>query len=287
MADHVNAGQMPGNSYTPRGQGLGKPVDRSQERFRPSPHYPRTVPPRTDAGDDEKRSLTSQVLTYGGAAIAAAAVTAGAVLTVRKVVELVTGDDDDPRDARRGDRPRPHGRPAHHDHQGRGPVPRFAGQGDMNRGERMRGDSPQAPAYGRPPRPPRPFDADRPQGRPDAGRPDDDRRPRQPYAAPPRRGDSLGLVGDIEHTAQSLSRNINGVVGSVTAAMAAFRTVADQAEGVVRQFHGTADAIRGFLDNPNRQRVDGGRDFRRPARRDVVDLRDSQPQPDQPRAHRL
>ncbi|KGJ18346.1 hypothetical protein, partial [Paracoccus sanguinis] len=119
---------------------------------------------------------------------------------------------------------------------------------------------------------------------------------------PPARAPQGTRLGGSGHTAQPRTRNINGIVGAVTMAMAAFRSVANQAEGVVREFHGTADQIRGFLGTAGAARPEGPRagrpsdPFRATPRRDVVDLRDpsdarpSTPaaaQGDAPRMHRL
>lgn len=283
MADQKEPGQMPGNSYVPQPRGLGKPVDRSQERYRPSPHYSRGVPPHTgvSAGEEDPRehSLTSQVLVYGGMALAAAAVTAGGVLAVRKVVDLVTGDDDD--------------HPAPHKHRRPKPqAPRFADMSEREREAMRQRARARAAADGsfRAQRRDEALETRRPAPRADQDeRRREDRRPQPPRAPRPqqRASNGTGFLGEIEHTAQSLTQNLNSVVGAVTAAMAAFRSVADQAEGVVRQFHGTADGIRSFLGDPNRRSADDRNRFRRPARREVVDLRDDGAAEENARTHRL
>ena len=106
MAHHRDEGQMPANRYIPDNRGLGRPVDRSQERYEPSHLGPRRTLPHGDVTRDgahawPRPSMTSRVLVYGGAALAAAAVTAGTVLAVRKVADLVTGNDELDRDADR------------------------------------------------------------------------------------------------------------------------------------------------------------------------------------------
>lgn len=287
MADQTNAGQMPGNSYVTHGQGLGKPVDRAQERYRPSPHYARRVPPHAGVPDDKgEHTLTSRVLVYGGAAIAAAALTAAAVMTVRKVADLVTGDDEIARDADR-EAERARARVWDANSGRRSPAPRFAGPAPhparQREREAMRARTRDRLPHDEDHRPRKHDDHGTPRPRPDH----DDHRPARPARPRPQANEGLGLVGDIEHTAQSLTRNINGVVAAITSAFAAFRTVSDQAEGIVRQFHGTADAIRGFLDDPNRRSAAARDQFRRPSRRDAVDLRDDQAQGTQARAHRL
>lgn len=295
MAEKNDAGQMPGNSYIPQARGLGKPVDRSQERYRPSPHYARQVPPHVDAGatsgSGPEHSLTSRVLVYGGAAVGAAALTAAAIMGVRKVVDLVTGDDEIEREAERAaDRARERVRKS--GSRG-GAVPRFAEMTERER-EAMRARA-RARAAGEDDLRAR-LRAEALENRgPQSVRPDHAGGPRPGHARPPqgrppqrRAGaSSLGLLGDIEHTAQSLTRNLNGVVGAVGAAMTAFRSVAEQAEGIVRQFHDTAEGIRGFLGNPKRGAAPRGDSYRRPSRRDVVDLRDDQDAGDEARAHRL
>lgn len=62
----------------------------------------RRIPPSGDVSPDGNRewphpSVTSQVVVYGGAAIMAAAATAGVVLALRKVSDLISGSDDDVR----------------------------------------------------------------------------------------------------------------------------------------------------------------------------------------------
>ncbi|WP_157115211.1 hypothetical protein [Paracoccus contaminans] len=293
MADKTDAGQMPGNSYIPQARGLGKPVDRSQERYRPSPHYARQVPPHVDAGGTgaagPEHSLTSRVLVYGGAAVGAAALTAAAIMGVRKIADLVTGDDEIEREAERAaDRARDRVRKS--GSRG-GAVPRFAEMTERER-EAMRARA-RARAAGEDDLRARLRAEALENRRPQSARPDHAagqariRPARGP--APQRRAGAggLGLLGDIEHTAQSLTRNLNGVVGAVGSAMTAFRSVAEQAEGIVRQFHDTAEGIRGFLGNPNRGAASRAGSYRRPSRRDVVDLRDDQDAGNEARAHRL
>ncbi|MDO5704880.1 MAG: hypothetical protein Q4G49_07365, partial [Paracoccus sp. (in: a-proteobacteria)] len=62
----------------------------------------RRIPPSGDVSPDGDRewphpNLTSQVVVYGGAAIMAAAATAGVVLALRKVSDLISGDGNDVR----------------------------------------------------------------------------------------------------------------------------------------------------------------------------------------------
>lgn len=282
MTDAFDAGRMPENSYIPdedrrADRGLGRRVDRRQEAYAPSPYAAQKVLPHGSVNREGDRavpehSMTSRVLVYGGAAIAAAAATAGVVLAVRKVADLVSGNDELDRDA---DRAADKARQRVYD-AGRGVPPRFAGMTERER-EAMR-----ARARARFEQDDRERARTRAEARARADR-DEDHAPRRPRPAPRPARSSLGLLGDIEQSAASLSRNLNGIVGTVGAAMAAFRQVADQAEGVVREFHGTADQIRNFLgtggtDAPRSTRPAPGRDpYRRPARRDVVDLRETGP----------
>lgn len=296
--------RLPPNSYTPNKGGLGRPVDRSQESYQPSPFAPQRTLPHGDVSLDGKRawpqpSMTSRVLTYGGAALAAAAVTAGAVLAVRKVADLVSGNDELDRTA---DRAAEKARARVYDAD-RGRAPAFADLSERER-EAMRArarrraeeDSASAARLR--------AEANRGDGRArrrdaetsDAPRPMRARRPHPPQANP------LGFLGDIDQTAQRLAQNVNGVVGSIGAALAAFRSVSGQAEGIIRDFGDTADQIRGFLNRgrpadepapayrPNASRPQPERDpYQRPARRDVVDLRDPDPElaEDGARTHRL
>lgn len=285
MAHHRDEGQMPANRYIPDNRGLGRPVDRSQERYEPSHLGPRRTLPHGDVTRDgahawPRPSMTSRVLVYGGAALAAAAVTAGTVLAVRKVADLVTGNDELDRDA---DRAAEQARERVYDaSRGRAAAPRFAAMSDRDR-EAMR-----ARARARAEEDQRERDRMRAEARgAHADRPSD--YPRRP--PPPRKSSNpLGILGDIEHTAQTLTRNVNDVVGTIGAAMTAFRAVASQAEGVVREFSGTADQIRSFLgaerSAPAPRRTNDG--FRRPARRDMVDLRETGADAaDEARTHRL
>ena len=301
MAKHPGAGQMPQNSFIPEDRGLGRRVDRRQESYAPSPYAAQRVLPHGDVSPEGDRawpepSLTSRVLVYGGAAVAAAAVTAGAVLAVRKVADIVSGNDEVDRDAdRAAERAAERARKQVYDSsRGRSSAPAFAAMPERER-EAMRARARSQAAA---------DDARRQRMRDEAKRserparaPEPGRRPPRPAQAPQR-----NLLGEIEHTAQTLTRNINGIVGAVTMAMAAFRSVANQAEGVVREFHGTADQIRGFLGTAGAGRPEAPRasrpsdPFRATPRRDVVDLRDANDarpstaaaaQADAPRMHRL
>lgn len=263
---------LPSNSYIPQSGGLGRPVDRRQERYQPSGRAARRVPPHGDVSPDGSRvwpqpSMTSRVLVYGGAAVAAAAATAGAVLAVRKVADLVTGDDDLHRhadDEAERARARVYDEGRNRPTSGRRTPPHMVAMRERER-EAMR-----ARARARM----REDEAERGRIRSDARHTRDEsrksRRPR-PGIQP------MSFLDDVEHTAQRLTRTVNEVVTGLGAAVAAFRSVAAQAQGVMRDFHGAADQVRSFLDT--NQGADAKptprRDpYRRPPRRDVVDLRD-------------
>lgn len=316
-ASGTTAGQgLPSNNYIPQHRGPGARVDRAQETYEPSRHRPRVVLPhgtvsRDGAHAEPEHSLTSRVLVYGGAAIAAAALTAGAVLAVGTVVDIVSGNDEIDRDA---DRAADRARDAVYDRASGRNAPRFAAMDERERAgmrsrasvrlrqdeaERARIRSRATETFGPRgndpsgedrPRPPRP-EGDRPhreQGRHERPAHMRSRRPRPPHES------GLGFLGDIEHSGKNIAQSITGIMQAVTAAMEGFRQVAGQAEGVVREFSNTADNIRGFLDagrggegqqddRPFRSK----QPFRRPARRDIVDLRDNGSDDDSARTHRL
>lgn len=266
MADTDN---LPSNSYIPERRGLGRPVDRRQESYEPSGHASRPIPPHGDVSQRGDRiwprpSMTSRVLVYGGAAIAAAAATAGAVLAARKVADMVTGNDDLDREAEdqaEKARARVYGAS-----RGRSSAPRLMDMPERER-EEMR-----ARARSRMQK----DEAQRSRVRAEARRAleQDDRRPPRPR----RPAQSMGFLNDVEQTAQRLTRTVNEVVGGIGAAVAAFRSVSAQAEGVMRDFHQAADQVRGFLDTGRGAGAGAAstphRDpYRRPSRRDVVDLR--------------
>lgn len=275
---------LPSNSYIPESGGLGRPVDRSQETYQPSGYASRPIPPHGDVSPDGDRvwprpSMTSRVLVYGGAGIAAAAATAAAVLTVRKVADLVTGNDELDRDAdRAADRARVQ---VYDEARGRYAAPRMAAMPERER-EAMR-----ARARARM----RQDDAERDRLRADARRRSDEdngagrrrdqesgsrrAKPRRPMIQP------MGFLDDVEHTAQRLTRTVNEVVTGLSAAVTAFRSVASQAQDVMHQFGDTAHQVRSFLGtgsgdsgSATGRRTSRRDPYRRPSRSDVVDLRD-------------
>lgn len=203
-------------THTPPGPTvrLGAPVDRSQETYRAAPYESRRVPPSGKVSPDGRSaypapSTGAKIVTLGGAAIAAAALTAGGVLAVRKIADMVSGND---RLDRRADDAAERARERVYDDA----------RGQPRAKPRASGHDHAAPASSR-----------------------TDRAPAPRRAPPPRR---QNFVEDVEQTAQRLNGGILGVIGSIGAAITGFRTVAAQAEGVVREFHATADSIRHFLD---------------------------------------
>ncbi|MBV0890573.1 hypothetical protein KTN05_01755 [Paracoccus sp. Z118] len=278
---------------------FGAPIDRSQETYRPSP-YPSQKPlPHGDVSLDGKSawpepSLTSRIVVWGGTGIVAAALTAGAVLAVRKVADLVTGDDEMERDAdREAEKARERVYAASRSRNRSNLAPRFA---DLNEEARSRMRARQRAREAEMERHTRDIRADAAQQQ----RPQ--RRRRKPQA---------NLLGDIENTAQRMSRSAEGLVGSLSAAMAGFRQVAGQAEHVIREFHQTADDIRSLLGtgsggsssgDPGRSRTERWADdasrarraadpYAKPLRREVVDMREDETPPehtdDSARTHRL
>lgn len=241
----------------------------------------RRIPPHGDVSPKGDRiwprpSMTAKVLVYGGTALAAAAATAAGVLAVRKVADLVSGNEALDREAdraaeRAAERARQQVYSAARGGSS-GHAPRFAIMPDPEREEmrtrarsRMREDAAarnrlreqaraasEAPGKARPPRP-----------------------------APPRQG----LLDEIESNARRVTRTIDDVVGAVGAAVAGFRSVAGQADGLMREFGGAADQLRSFFD-----RGHAGGDARKPAPgapfRRTPDRGDGDAQ-DDPRVHRL
>lgn len=236
---------------------FGPAVDRSQESYRPSPYESRMVPPSGDVSPDGTTaypapSTTAKVLTWGGAGLAAAAVTAGGILAVRKIADMVSGQD---RVTARADAAAEAARErVYAESRGQRPrTPRFAELSDEDRSamhRRVRAEI-AATEHVR-------------EGARDAAQ--------ISRAAPRPRRPETTLLDDVMRA----SGGLQGLVSSVSMALAGFRAVAQQAEGVVREFHGTADQIRGFLDESRaRTRQADAGSFRKPRATDVVDLRDA------------
>lgn len=277
---------LPSNSYIPDRRGLGRPVDRRQETYVASAHVSRPIPPHGDVSPEGDRiwpepSMTTRVLVYGGTALAAAAATAGAVLAVRKVADLVTGNDELDRDA---DDAAERARMRVYDEaRGRSSAPRFAAMPERER-EAMR-----ARARARM----RQDDAERDRLRASARTSRaEEHQPRRP-SRPRRSFQPMGFLDDVEHTAQRLTRTVNEVVAGLGAAVAAFRSVSAQAQDIMEDFGDTANQVRSFL-NSTGSATDSTRSrarYRRPSRSDVVDLRDPaetvQVDDDMGRTHRL
>lgn len=261
---------------------IGTPVDRRPEHYQPSPYNPRRIIPSGDVNTYGTRSTAepstaAKVVVWGGAGLITAAATAAAILTVRKVADLVTGNDDIDRDAEHAARKARErvwdnardGKTKPRRKSDRPHAPAFADMSERERGDvRHRADLRLEQ-----------DDAERARQREQA------RRTRRPAKPAPRH---KSFLHEIEDNATRLTTGVNGVVGSLSAAMAGFRLVASQAEGILKEFHTTADSIRSFLDNSasrDRQRRAGTAE--RPRKSDMVDLRDDPTDPDPERTHKL
>lgn len=218
----------------------------SETRFGPRPvppgHRPsagpqssRRIPPSGDVSPDGKRSYprpsrTAKWAVWGGTGIAAAALTAGAVLAVRHVVDLLSDDDrhggrhdGGPRRHRHGPGHGPRGR---HDEQDRY-RPRMQPPTDTEKrstARRFVGEDPAERQFVRP-------DHDEPARRP-----------------APRRS----LMTEIEDNAQSLTGTLDGVMRSVSSALTGFQSVARQARGVMHEFGDVAELARGIFQGDGR-----------------------------------
>jgi hypothetical protein len=267
MADTDN---LPSNSYIPDRGGLGRPVDRGQETSERSDHVSRRIPPHGDVSPEGDRawprpSMTSRVVVYGGTALAAAAATAAAVLAVKKVADVVTGNDELDRDA---DEAAERARVKVYDEaSGRRSAPRYVAMSEREREamrararDRMRQEEIERDRLRANARRNRDDERDAPRSRP---------RPPRPAVQP------MGFLDDVEHTAKRLSRTVNEVAAGINAAVAAFRSVSTQAEQVMREFSGTAEQVRSFLGTGSDSAGARRDPYRRPRRSDVVDLRDT------------
>lgn len=231
---------------------------------RPQPGAPRMesrrIPPHGDVSPRGDRvwprpSMTAKVLVYGGTALGVAAATAAGVLAVRKVADLVSGNDALDRKAERAAEQAAE--------QARAQVyaaaraPRFAipaapapDREEMRARARakMREDAIARRRLREKTRMPPPSGGAR------AAR----------AAQPPRR---RGLLDEIESNARRMTRTIDDVVGSVGAAVAGFCRVAGQADSVMREFGGAADQLRSFFGGGHAPRDDARDDARNDARR--------------------
>lgn len=200
----------------------------SHTRFGPRPvpegHKPprgpresRRVPPSGPVSPDGARgyprpSRLAKWVVWGGTGIAAAALTAGTVYAARHVADLLSGDDHAPK------RPTPQPRPP--ETQPRMQMPSPAERAALS---------------------------DRPRDlRHDRFRDDQPPRPRRKPA--PRKG----LMREIEENAASLSQGVDNVMGSVSAAVTGFRTVAAQAAEIMREFGDAAAMVRGIMGDAPR-----------------------------------
>lgn len=84
-------------------------------------------------------------------------------------------------------------------------------------------------------------------GRPPAEHHSD--RDEHPQPGPrPDPGPRLSLMQEIEQNAATLSGSLDDVMRSVTAAASGFRSVAQDANAIMREFGNAADQLRGFMD---------------------------------------
>ena len=250
-----------------------------------TPHLAsRRIPPHGDVSPQGDRiwpqpSTSAKLLVYGGTALGVAAATAAGVLAVRKIADLVSGNDALDREAERAaeqaaERARarvyaaaksPAASPA-------SAAPRFSIMSEPDRDEirararsRMREDAP----------------ARRPQHE-KAGAQND----RARASRPARPAQKQGFLDEVESNAQRVTRTINEVAGAVGAAVTGFRSVAGQADSIMREFGGAADQLRSFFSSkpagPSGHRPTGDGSFRHHPGREDADA----PQ-DDPRIHRL
>lgn len=253
----------------PHGTRLYSAVDRSNETYEPSPHAPRRTIPSGEVSLDGKRawpkpSLTSRILVYGGMGVVAAAVTAGAVMAVRAVVDSVTGDDEDD-----------------------------AVEAARQRARARRSGGPRPPQLG-----PRRSQAMGFAGGGGGGdrRADQDRAERMRREAARRRSassqDSGSLVDAVNDTVDSVTGGVRDVLATVTAAIEGFRSVAAQAGDVMADFNRTADQVKAMIEpatpkgRTDKRRAEPG-SYARPAKKDVVDLREDESDAQDTRSHRL
>lgn len=210
-------------------------VDRSQETYTPSSRRPRRVPPSGDVSYDGSRpwprpALSSKLLVWGGIGVAAAAASAGAVLGVRAI--LGRGDDEEEaalEEARERARRRSSG------------TSSSTGTSTRRSGLLRRSSArPRRPASAQPVPPPRPAGiADEPVR--------SERRPRPgPARARSGRG-ATGMLDNVNQTIQEMSSGVRTLLDTVNAAMSGFRSVAQQASGVVGEFREAADSIRSAM----------------------------------------
>lgn len=247
-------------------------VDRSNETYRPSPHAARRTIPSGRVSPDGKRawpqpSLTSRILVYGGMGIVAAAATAGAVLAVRAGVDAIAGDDEDraveaARQRARARRTGPAGASYRTTRAGFAHMDRDAArETERRRAEQQRAERDRAARMRR-----------------EAARRRASRR--SPH------GDG-SVVESVNETVSSVTGGVRDVLATVTAAIEGFRSVASQASEVMADFNSAADQVKAMIEPaaPRRRPAPDAR--ARPAKKDVVDLRDAEAEATDARSHRL
>lgn len=297
---HTEADETSETRFGPR------PVPEGHRRPQQPPQS-RHVPPHGRVSPDGIRvwptpSPAAKWLVWGGTALAAAALTAGAAMAARHVVDALSGD----RAAPPQPKPRrPPSQPARvSDTGGRDHLaPRFADlDAEAREAMRRRARDRDASEAAR-------DDRLRAEAR-------HDRTPPQPR----RRAPGPSLLQEVEANTASLTQGIDNLMGALTSALGGFRTVAAQAGGIMREFGDAATLAQGLLgrgagDQGNADRQpraaagDQGNADRRPrtaARPDdrhgahMPDLRDDplthdpldgptpdEPQDHNPRLHRL
>lgn len=197
-----------------------RPVPEGHRTASPYPHRPAKasrIPPGGPVSPDGKEvwpepSLTSKIVVWGGMAVGAAALTAGAVLATRKLADAISGEDDRPA------RPAPY-RGYDADRPDGSLAPRFA---DMNEDERE--------AIRR---------RERDRARREAA---------QAAKTRSRASRSRNFVGEVTETATALTDGLNDVTRSLNSAFDGFRGVAAQANAIVAEFVAAADQLRGLMD---------------------------------------
>lgn len=220
MTHHKNEDDHPGHEAheTSRTRFGPRPVPQGQRQVGPDLSLPRRVRPGRPGVN-----LTS-VVVWGGVGIMAAAATAGAVMATRKVAEAIAGGDED-----HVARPGPGSSRFTPSRRGPTMAPRFADLSEDER-ERVRRRVRARAAAERAATARMRAEA---AGRAEGGG---------------RREERRSLVGDLTTTANNLSNGLNGVLAALSAAVAGFRSVANQADGIIREFSATADTVREVLD---------------------------------------
>ncbi|MDO5620188.1 MAG: hypothetical protein Q4G24_01815 [Paracoccus sp. (in: a-proteobacteria)] len=70
----------------------------------------------------------------------------------------------------------------------------------------------------------------------------------------PKRRPRPSLLSEVNSTTQQLSGGLNSVIGSLAGAVAGFRAVARDADGIIRDFNQTADSIRAMMQQRDNRR---------------------------------